>query len=143
MARIGFIGLGNMGLPMSLNLRKAGHSVAGFDVSAAAIEKLVAGGGTAAAGTKAAATDVDAVITMLPSGSEVREVYLQAGVLNAVKPGTLLIDCSTIDVDSARLVFAAAHDKGLAMLDAPVSGGVAGAQAATLTFMVGGAEQAF
>jgi 3-hydroxyisobutyrate dehydrogenase len=143
MARIGFIGLGNMGLPMSLNLRKAGHSVAGFDVSAAAIEKLVAGGGTAAAGVKAAATDVDAVITMLPSGSEVRDVYLQAGVLDAVKPGTLLIDCSTIDVDSARLVSAAAHDKGLAMLDAPVSGGVAGAQAATLTFMVGGAEQAF
>jgi len=143
MARIGFIGLGNMGLPMSLNLRKAGHSVAGFDVSAAAIEKLVAGGGTAADAIKTAATNVDAVITMLPSGREVREVYLNAGVLDAVKPDTLLIDCSTIDVDSARAVSAAAREKGLAMLDAPVSGGVAGAQAATLTFMVGGTEQAF
>ena len=143
MARIGFIGLGNMGLPMSLNLRKAGHSVAGFDVSAAAIEKLVAGGGAAADGIKAAAANVDAVITMLPSGSEVREVYLNAGALNAVRADTLVIDCSTIDVDSARLVSAAANEKGLAMLDAPVSGGVAGAQAATLTFMVGGSEQAF
>jgi 3-hydroxyisobutyrate dehydrogenase len=143
MARIGFIGLGNMGLPMSLNLRKAGHSVAGFDVSAAAVGKLTAGGGTAAEGIKSAASDVDAVITMLPSGSEVREVYLKGGILDAVKGDTLLIDCSTIDVDSARLVAAAAHGKGLAMLDAPVSGGVAGAQAATLTFMVGGTDQAF
>jgi 3-hydroxyisobutyrate dehydrogenase len=143
MAHIGFIGLGNMGLPMSLNLRKAGHSVAGFDVTAAAIEKLVAGGGTAADGNKTAAANVDAVISMLPSGREVREVYLNAGVLDAVKPDTLLIDCSTIDVDSARAVSAAAREKGLAMLDAPVSGGVAGAQAATLTFMVGGTEQAF
>src|SRR5207245_10664360 len=80
MARIGFIGLGNMGLPMSLNLRKVGHSVAGFDVSAAAVEKLVAGGGTAADAIKAAASNVDAVISMLPSGSEVREVYLKAGI---------------------------------------------------------------
>jgi 3-hydroxyisobutyrate dehydrogenase len=143
MARIGFIGLGNMGLPMSLNLRKAGHSVAGFDVSAAAVGKLVAGGGTAADAIKAAASNVDAVITMLPSGSEVREVYLKAGVLDAITPDTLLIDCSTIDVDSARQVSAVAREKGLAMLDAPVSGGVAGAQAATLTFMVGGTEQAF
>ncbi len=143
MARIGFIGLGNMGLPMSLNLRKVGHSVAGFDVSAAAVEKLVAGGGTAADAIKAAASNVDAVISMLPSGSEVREVYLKAGVLDAITPDTLLIDCSTIDVDSARAVSAAAREKGLAMLDAPVSGGVAGAQAATLTFMVGGTEQAF
>jgi len=143
MARIGFIGLGNMGLPMSLNLRKVGHSVAGFDVSAAAVEKLVAGGGTAADSIKAAASNVDAVISMLPSGSEVREVYLKAGVLDAITPDTLLIDCSTIDVDSARAVSAAAREKGLAMLDAPVSGGVAGAQAATLTFMVGGTEQAF
>ena len=143
MARIGFIGLGNMGLPMSLNLTKAGHSVAGFDVSAAAVDKLVAGGGTAAKGIKTAASDVDVVITMLPSGKEVREVYLEAGVLGAAKRDTLLIDCSTIDVDSARAVSAAAHEKELAMLDAPVSGGVAGAQGATLTFMVGGTEQAF
>src|SRR5713226_3218283 len=143
MARIGFIGLGNMGLPMSLNLRKVGHSVAGFDVSAAAVEKLVAGGGTAADAIKAAASNVEAVIGMLPSGSEVREVDLKAGVLDAITPDTLLIDCSTIDVDSARQVSAEAREKGLAMLDAPVSGGVAGAQAATLTFMVGGEEDAF
>jgi 3-hydroxyisobutyrate dehydrogenase len=143
MARIGFIGLGNMGLPMSLNLRKAAHSVVGFDVTAAAIEKLVAGGGTAADGIQAAVSNVDAAITMLPSGREVREVYLNAGVLDAVKPDTLLIDCSTIDVDTARAAAAAAREKGLAMLDAPVSGGVGGAQGATLTFMVGGTEQAF
>src|SRR5216684_4274876 len=143
MARIGFIGLGNMGLPMSLNLRKVGHSVAGFDVSAAAVEKLVAGGGTAADAIKAAASNVDAVISMLPSGSEVREVYLKAGVLDAITPDTLLIDCSTIDVDSARAVSVAAQEKGLAMLDAPVSGGVGGAQGATLTFMVGGSDAAF
>src|SRR5438874_358557 len=143
MARIGFIGLGNMGLPMSVNLAKGGHSVAGFDVSAVAIEKLVAAGGTAADGIKSAASDKDAVITMLPSGSEVREVYLNAGALDAARPDALLIDCSTIDVDSARVVAAAARDKGLAMLDAPVSGGVGGAQAATLTFMVGGTEEAF
>jgi 3-hydroxyisobutyrate dehydrogenase len=143
MARIGFIGLGNMGLPMSLNLIKAGHSIAGFDVTRAAVDKLVAAGGAAADGIKGAASDVDAVVTMLPSGNEVREVYLEAGILHAVKTGTLLIDCSTIDVDTARFVAAAAHEKGLSMLDAPVSGGVAGAQAATLTLMVGGTEQAF
>jgi 3-hydroxyisobutyrate dehydrogenase len=143
MAKIGFIGLGNMGLPMALNLIKAGHAVSGFDVSRAAIDKLTAGGGAAADGIKTVAADAEVVITMLPSGKEVREVYLDAGVLEAVKSTTLLIDCSTIDVDSARLVAAAAQGKGLAMLDAPVSGGVAGAQAATLTFMVGGAEAAF
>src|SRR5207247_8899869 len=133
MARIGFIGLGNMGLPMSLNLRKAGHAVAGFDVSAAALDKLVAGGGGAADGITGAAADVDTVITMLPSGNEVREVYLNAGILDAVKSGTLLIDCSTIDVDSARLVAAAAHAKSFAMLEAPVSGGLAAAEGGTVT----------
>ncbi len=143
MAKIGFIGLGNMGLPMALNLIKAGHAVSGFDVSRAAIDKLAAGGGAAADGIKTATADAEVVITMLPSGKEVREVYLEAGVLEAVQSTTLLIDCSTIDVDSARLVAAAAQGKGLAMLDAPVSGGVAGAQAGTLTFMVGGAEAAF
>src|SRR5437588_5345155 len=118
MARIGFIGLGNMGLPMSVNLAKAGHSVAGFDMSAAAVEKLVAAGGTAADGLKSAASDKDAVITMLPSGKEVREVYLNAGVLDAARPDALLIDCSTIDVASARGVAAAARHKGPAAPDA-------------------------
>jgi 3-hydroxyisobutyrate dehydrogenase len=144
MARIGFIGLGNMGLPMARNLLKAGHQVEGCDVNATAVDKLVGEGGVAAVTTKVAASRADVVITMLPSGAEVREVYLgTAGILESANPGTLLIDSSTIDVDTARLVAAAAEAKGIAMVDAPVSGGVAGAQAATLTFMVGGPEPAF
>ncbi len=144
MARIGFIGLGNMGLPMARNLLKAGHQVEGNDVNAAAVDKLVGEGGVAAATKKVASSRADMVITMLPSSAEVREVYLgAAGVLESANRGTLLIDSSTIDVDSARLVAAAAEARGLAMVDAPVSGGVAGAQAATLTFMVGGPEAAF
>jgi 3-hydroxyisobutyrate dehydrogenase len=144
MAKIGFIGLGNMGLPMAQNLIKAGHSVTGFDVNGAAAEKLVAGGGAAAAAVKIAAARADIVITMLPSGNEVREVYLGgSGIIASADPGTLLIDCSTIDVETARIVAAAAEAKGFAMLDAPVSGGVGGAQAATLTFMAGGSAAAF
>src|SRR5690348_13188312 len=143
MARIGFIGLGNMGLPMSLNLCKAGHSVSGFDVSAGAMAKLVDGGGQPADGITSAVRDADTLMTMLPSGSEVREVYLNSGLFEAAKRDTLLIDCSTIDVDTARAVATAAREQGFSMLDAPVSGGVGGAQAATLTFMVGGTEQAF
>jgi len=144
MARIGFIGLGNMGLPMASNLLKAGHQVEGFDVNGAAVERLVAAGGADVGAVKGAATRGDVVITMLPSGNEVREVYLGAdGVIVNANPGTLLIDSSTIDVETARVVALAADDKGLSMLDAPVSGGVAGAQAATLTFMVGGSEAAY
>jgi 3-hydroxyisobutyrate dehydrogenase len=144
MARIGFIGLGNMGLPMALNLLKAGHHVEGFDVNGAAVEKLVAAGGASAGTVKIAASRADAVITMLPSGTEVREVYLGGdGIVPNANPGTLLIDSSTIDVESARVVALAADAKGLSMVDAPVSGGVGGAQAGTLTFMVGGGEAAF
>jgi 3-hydroxyisobutyrate dehydrogenase len=144
MARIGFIGLGNMGLPMAQNLLKAAHAVLGFDVSRAQVDALSAAGGDAASGVKAAAAGVDAVISMLPAGQQVREVYLgDGGVLAAVDADTLLIDCSTIDVETARAVAAAAQAKGLAMLDAPVSGGVGGAQAGTLTFMVGGSAEAF
>lgn len=144
MARIGFIGLGNMGLPMAQNLLKAGHQVEGFDLYGAAVEKLKAAGGAGAASAKVAASRADVVITMLPSGNEVREVYLgAAGVLESANAGILLIDSSTIDVDTARVVAAAADAKGLPMIDAPVSGGVGGAQAATLTFMVGGSEAAF
>jgi 3-hydroxyisobutyrate dehydrogenase len=144
MARVGFIGLGNMGLPMALNLIKAGHQVEGFDVNAAAVEKLQAAGSASAGGVKTAATRADVVITMLPSGKEVQDVYLGAdGIVVNANPGTLLVDSSTIDVDTARLVAAAADAKGLSMLDAPVSGGVSGAQGATLTFMVGGSEAAF
>jgi 3-hydroxyisobutyrate dehydrogenase len=144
MARIGFIGLGNMGLPMAQNLIKAGHQVEGVDVNPAAIAKLVAAGGSSDAAAKGAAARADVVITMLPSGKEVREVYLgSSGIIDNANDGTLLIDCSTIDVETARAVAAAAEKKGLMMLDAPVSGGVGGATAGTLTFMVGGSAQAF
>jgi 3-hydroxyisobutyrate dehydrogenase len=144
MATIGFIGLGNMGLPMAQNLVKAGHVVQGFDVSKAQADALAASGGSAAASVKAAASGVDTVITMLPAGTHVREVYLgESGVLSVVRTGTLLIDSSTIDVETARAVAAAAADKGLPMLDAPVSGGTGGAQAGTLTFMCGGSDDAF
>ena len=144
MARIGFIGLGNMGLPMALNLLKAGHQVEGFDLNGAAVEKLKAAGGADAGFIAVAASRADVVITMLPAGQHVREVYLgDDGVLTNANPGTLLIDCSTIDVESARVVALAADGKALSMLDAPVSGGVGGATAGTLTFMVGGSERAF
>jgi len=144
MARIAFVGLGNMGGPMAQNLVKAGHDVHGYDISLDAVGKLVAAGGTAAGMPGAAAADAEIVVTMLPSGAEVRETYLGPdGIVGKAKPGTLLIDSSTIDVETARDVAAAAEARGLLMVDAPVSGGVGGAQAATLTFMVGGAEEAF
>jgi 3-hydroxyisobutyrate dehydrogenase len=144
MAQIGFIGLGNMGLPMAQNLIKAGHPVCGYDVSAAALDKFSAAGGIAVRSLDVASMGVDLVITMLPAREQVREVYLApGGVLASAKPGTLLIDCSTVDVETARAVAAAANVNELEMLDAPVSGGVAGAEAGTLTFMVGGGERAF
>ncbi len=144
MARIGFIGLGNMGLPMAQNLVRAGHQVEGVDVNPASVEKLKAAGGAGAETAKVVAAGADVVITMLPSGKEVREVYLgPAGIVANVNPGKLLIDCSTIDVATARAVAAEAEKRGLLMLDAPVSGGVGGATAGTLTFMVGGSAQAF
>ena len=144
MARIGFIGLGNMGLPMAQNLIKAGHQVEGVDVSQAATDKLRTAGGAVAETAKIAAARADVVITMLPAGQHVREVYLgDGGIIENTNAGTLLIDCSTIDVETARAVAAAADAKGLLMLDAPVSGGVGGATAGTLTFMVGGPERAF
>jgi 3-hydroxyisobutyrate dehydrogenase len=144
MARIGFIGLGNMGLPMAQNLIKAGHAVEGVDMSEVAVAKLVAAGGASVETANSAAARGDVVITMLPSGKEVREVYLgSSGIIENANKGTLLIDCSTIDVETARAVAAEAEKRGLLMLDAPVSGGVGGASGATLTFMVGGSSQAF
>jgi 3-hydroxyisobutyrate dehydrogenase len=144
MAQIGFIGLGNMGLPMAQNLLKAGHNVTGFDINSAATEKFSAAGGVFATAIDVACMGADAIITMLPSGKEVREVYLtQGGVLASAAHGTLLIDASTVDVETARAVAAAAHVNELAMVDAPVSGGVAGAERGTLTFMVGGSDAAF
>lgn len=150
MAKIGFIGLGNMGAPMAANLVKAGHDVTGFDIVPAALAALEAAGGRAAASAGDAARGAEIVITMLPAGEHVRQVWLhQGGLIDVVKGDVgkgekpLLIDCSTIDVESARTVTAEAEKAGLAMLDAPVSGGTAGAQNATLTFMVGGSEDAF
>ena len=144
MAKVGFIGLGNMGMPMAQNLLKAAHAVTGFDLNVDATERLAASGGNTANSIADACKAAEVVITMLPAGEQVREVYLGAGgVLATVERETLLIDSSTIDVATAREVAQAARDKALAMVDAPVSGGVAGAEAASLTFMVGGDDAAF
>jgi 3-hydroxyisobutyrate dehydrogenase len=147
MARIAFIGLGNMGAPMAANLVKAGHEVVGYDRNATALASTVAFGVTPAASPGQAAKGAGVIITMLPAGEHVREVWLHQGGLVelAHRDGTqpLLIDCSTIDVASARVVEEAARTVGLDMLDAPVSGGTAGATAGTLTFMVGGSDAAF
>ena len=143
MANVGFIGLGNMGGPMAANLAKAGHAVTAFDISADAVEKAREAGCATASTVAEAAAGREVVVTMLPAGAEVSEVYRgEGGVLSAAAPGTLFIDCSTIDVDTARDVAATAADGGWALLDAPVSGGVAGAAAGTLTFMVGGEAEA-
>ena len=145
MATIGFIGLGNMGAPMAANLVKAGHKVRGFDINPAALAALTEAGGEAAASAADAARGADCVITMLPAGQHVREVWLhQGGLIETVKDAKpLLIDCSTIDVASAREVAEAARQAGMALLDAPVSGGTVGAANGTLTFMVGGDDAAF
>jgi 3-hydroxyisobutyrate dehydrogenase len=144
MARIGFIGLGNMGAPMAANLAKAQHHVTGFDIVAQACAALADRGGHAAVSVVEAAAAGEIVITMLPAGPQVRAVYLGPdGVIAKAQPGALLIDCSTIDVETARMVAQAAAEKGFQMLDAPVSGGVIGAAAASLTFMVGGEAAAF
>ncbi|MBP6819701.1 MAG: 3-hydroxyisobutyrate dehydrogenase [Ferrovibrio sp.] len=144
MKSIGFIGVGNMGGPMARNLLKAGYAVKAFDLSAEAVARVVEAGGTKAATAQEAASDVDAVVTMLPAGKHVRDVYTGSkGILSVAKPNTLFIDSSTIDVKTAREVIAAAEAKGMRMLDAPVSGGVAGAENAALTFMVGGRDDAF
>jgi 3-hydroxyisobutyrate dehydrogenase len=144
MATIGFIGLGNMGAPMAGNLLKAGYQVTGYDVVPKAAAELTGKGGRAAKDAIEAAAAGEIVITMLPAGPQVRQVYLGAdGVIARARPDSLLIDCSTIDVETARAVAAAAAEAGLPMLDAPVSGGVIGAESATLTFMVGGEAAAF
>lgn len=143
MVRIGFVGLGNMGLPMALNLAKAGNAVLGFDATDAACTRAREAGLALADSANATAAASDAVITMLPDGRVARAVWLDGGLLDALPAGALAIDCSTIDVATARALAEAAAAKGRAMLDAPVSGGVMGASAATLTFMVGGTAEAF
>jgi len=143
MAKITFIGLGNMGLPMAANLVRAGHEVSGFDFSAAALEKAASLGVKIAASGAAAAPEADVVITMLPAGGHLLDAYSgKGGLLAAAKPGTLFIDCSTVDIDSARAAHQAAAAAGMRSVDAPVSGGVGGATQGTLTFMVGGAPEA-
>lgn len=137
--RIGFIGLGHMGDPMARNLLKAGHALKVHDVVPALVEKLASLGSETAPSPAECSRGVDALITMLPSSPHVRAVYLgENGVLAGAAPGTPLIDCSTIDPMTAREVAEAAKRRGCPMVDAPVSGGVGGAEAATLTFMVGG-----
>ncbi len=141
MANIAFIGLGNMGGPMAANLVKAGHKVAGFDLVDASREAAKAAGASIAATAVDAVKGADVVVTMLPAGKHVLSVWTE--ILPSVAKGALLIDCSTIDVESAVAAHGLAAKAGVASVDAPVSGGVGGAQGATLTFMCGGDDKGF
>ena len=140
--KIAFIGLGNMGGGMAANLAKAGHEVRAFDLSEEALARAVEAGCTRAASAAEAVAGAEAVVTMLPAGKHVAGVYENDVFPNAA-PGTLLLDCSTIDVATARSNIEAATAKGLVAVDAPVSGGIAAANAGTLTFMVGGTDEGF
>lgn len=141
MANIAFIGLGNMGGPMAANLVKAGHAVKGFDLSAEILKTAAASGVSPATSIADAISDADTVVTMLPKGAHVLSVWGE--LVTASKAGTLLIDCSTIDVESARKAHELAAGANCLSLDAPVSGGTGGASAGTLTFMAGGSDDAF
>ncbi|GGB61685.1 3-hydroxyisobutyrate dehydrogenase [Shewanella inventionis] len=147
MATVAFIGLGNMGGPMAANLIKAGMTVTVFDLNPAAVDALTSQGALSAKTACGAAASADFVITMLPAGKHVRGLYIgdddNKGLLDVVPKQALLIDCSTIDADSARLVGAKAAEKGIEFMDAPVSGGTAGAAAGTLTFICGGSDNAY
>jgi len=140
--KIAFIGLGNMGGGMAANLAKEGHEVRAFDLSEEALARAVEAGCTRAASAADAVTGAEAVVTMLPAGKHVAAVY-DTDVFPNAAPGTLLLDCSTIDVATARANIEAATAKGLVAVDAPVSGGIAAANAGTLTFMVGGTGEGF
>ncbi len=142
MTRIAFIGLGNMGGGMAANLARAGHDVRAFDLSPDSLERARAAGCTPAASVAEAAQAAEAIVTMLPAGTHVEGVYADLFAAS-LAPATLLIDCSTIDVATAKRVAAAAQAKGLSAVDAPVSGGIGAANAGTLTFMVGGSDAAF
>ncbi|MGY0219713.1 3-hydroxyisobutyrate dehydrogenase [Endozoicomonadaceae bacterium StTr2] len=144
MANVAFIGLGNMGGPMAANLLKAGHNVTVFDLVPEAVQQLVDQGASSAENAAAAVEGVDFVISMLPAGRHVEGLYLgESGLLNVLNSSAVIIDSSTIDAATARKVHAAAAEKGIAMVDAPVSGGVAAAAAGTLSFMCGGSDEAF
>ena len=137
--KVAFLGLGNMGLPMALNLIKAGHQVRGFDLVQTQLDAFKVAGGIPMNSASEAALDADVIISMLPASRHVEALYLgESGLLATNNPKALLIDCSTISPKVSQSVAAAAKAKGFAMIDAPVSGGTAGAQAGTLTFMVGG-----
>ena len=140
--KIAFIGLGNMGGGMAANLAKAGHEVRAFDLSEEALTRAVEAGCARAASAAEAVTGAEAVVTMLPAGKHVAGVY-ESDVFPNAAPGTLLLDCSTIDVATARANIEAATARGLVAVDAPVSGGIAAANAGTLTFMVGGTDEGF
>ena len=141
MTTIAFIGLGHMGGPMAANLAKAGHNVVGFDLAAASCDAARETGVAIAGSVREAVANAEAVVTMLPAGKHVLAVW--SDILPAMNPGTLAMDCSTIDVESARKAHAIAQERGCPALDAPVSGGVGGAKAGTLTFMAGGSAEAF
>lgn len=143
MALIAFIGLGNMGGPMAANLVKAGHQVQGFDLMPAALDAARAAGVQVVASVQDAVRGAEVVVTMLPSGRHVLQVYREGGIFDAATPGALLIDSSTIDIESAQAFHVDALARGLRPIDAPVSGGVGGATAGTLTFMAGGSSEAF
>jgi len=143
MAHIGFIGLGHMGGPMAANLVRAGHSVAGYDLSESLLQAAAKLGIRACSSAADTAKGAEFIITMLPTGKHLLNVYQESGVLKAATPGTLMIDSSTIDIESARKAHTLAKEAGLASLDAPVSGGVGGATAGTLTFMTGGVLETF
>jgi 3-hydroxyisobutyrate dehydrogenase len=142
--KIGFVGLGNMGAPMALNLLKAGHDLAVFDLSTQAVQQLVDAGAKKADSPKAAASGAAVVITMLPAAAHVRSVLAgNDGVLAGVSPGAAIVDSSTIDPASVKEFAALAQQHGCVLVDAPVSGGTGGAAAGTLTFMVGGSDAAY
>jgi 3-hydroxyisobutyrate dehydrogenase len=143
MAAIGFIGLGNMGAHMARNLIKAGHALKVFDLNEEAVRYVAQSGAKPAESAADAAADVEFIVTMLPVGANVRSVFVDAGVIAAAAPGTLMIDSSTIDIETARAMHEAAKEAGFQFLDAPVSGGVTGAEAGTLTFMCGGDAATF
>ena len=143
MTKVGFIGLGNMGVPMAGNLVKAGYDVTGYDLLPANLEKAAARGVKSVESADAAAKDADIVITMLPAGKDTIAVYEKTSVLSVAAPGAVFVDCSTIDVASARRAHELAAKAGKLSLDCPVSGGVGGAEAATLTMMAGGSQEAF
>jgi len=141
MKKIGFIGLGNMGSKMVINLLNTNHEVIGYDVNEKLIDQLIPKGLKKASNLNEITNDIDIIITMLPNGEIVEKVY--ESILNKLKPNTLVTDCSTIDVDKAKFLHEKCNKHNLLSLDAPVSGGVVGAENGTLTFMVGGSDEAY